>query len=171
MCIRVTMIASLPSPDGLTPEMRALVERPETVLALNTANMIFGGERGKPYWLLARAYLVLRDAGTLPEEEAHARHAFCLLQAAEGGHDAIYKSMKARFEEIRERHGLGDDEDWPRGEGPEEHERLSAEYDALVHEHSAKVLRENAGEHLAHLFENEPEVFHALYERGRRLIT
>lgn len=82
--------------------------------------------------------------------------------------------LSAQLRELEIRHGLTDGEYWPRGEGPEDHQKLSREADELsrkiydtlfIH-----ILRKYLFTEIADQFERDPIGFAVDREVGRRLI-
>ena len=64
-------------------------------------------------------------------------------------------------------HGLGEDEDWVVGEGPEEHERL-AEFERACDQIATDTFREYGEPELAELWRHDRAEFDRRCEAGRR---
>ncbi|KTD73816.1 hypothetical protein [Legionella tucsonensis] len=74
-----------------------------------------------------------------------------------------------KIDEVKKRHGLKDDEDWPARHGPREYHRLSKEYDKLFDQTFVEVLKEFGLNDLADLKEKKPQKLNKLREHGRRI--
>lgn len=86
------------------------------------------------------------DAGRFPADAA-LKYVVMILEYKVAGdriQEVYNRDFCERAEAIRKKHGLADDEDWPRGEGPPEDEVLGAEFEAVCGRIEAEVLQEYA---------------------------
>jgi len=86
------------------------------------------------------------DAGRFPADVA-LKYVVMVLEHKVAGdriQEVYNRDFRERAEAIRKEHGLADDEDWPRGEGPPEDQALGAEFEAVCGRIEADVLREYA---------------------------
>ena len=86
------------------------------------------------------------DAGRFPADVA-LKYVVMVLEHKVAGdriQEVYNRDFRERAEAIRKKHGLADDEDWPRGEGPPEDQALGAEFEAVCGRIEADVLREYA---------------------------
>ena len=85
------------------------------------------------------------DAGGFSVEEALCYVHVALGLEAEERCQAVYsREFHDRFQAIRAKHGLSEDQDWPHGEGPDEYEALNREFEGACDEAECQVLREYA---------------------------
>lgn len=86
------------------------------------------------------------DAGRFPADAA-LKYVVMILEHKVAGdriQEVYNRDFRERAEAIRNKHGLADDEDWPRGEGPPEDQALGAEFEAVCGRIEAEVLQEYA---------------------------
>ena len=76
----------------------------------------------------------------------------------------------AALDGIHEEYGLGQDEYWPRGEGPDEYHKLNDEFDIAEKKRFIAIFREFDFHDIADLLEKYPIVYDRLRERGRRSV-
>ena len=84
------------------------------------------------------------------------------------------KNLNDKMNEIRLREGLSDDEYWHRGEGPDDYEKLEAQYEEISEGIENTIMgyalcRYRLAES-ADLFENDPREFEIQREIGRRAL-
>ena len=86
------------------------------------------------------------DAGRFPADAALKYVVMILEHKVAGGRiqEVYNRDFRERAEAIRKKHGLADDEDWPRGEGPPEDQALGAEFEAVCRRIEVEVLHEYA---------------------------
>ncbi|MDE2815561.1 MAG: hypothetical protein OXK81_02530 [Chloroflexota bacterium] len=85
----------------------------------------------------------------------------------DGDYDADLKPISDQIVQIERAHGLTEDEYWPPGEGPPEHEALNRNFEAILDREQGHVFREFGKTWLANLWEQERERFDELFEEGR----
>lgn len=76
------------------------------------------------------------------------------------------EKISEKMEKVRKKHGLADDEYWPRGEGPEEYEALNAEMEAVSDKITADVFRSYNEDEMADLFLNDREEYDRRFLKG-----
>lgn len=86
----------------------------------------------------------------------------------DGCYDEQLDPIASQMDAIRREHGLDSDQHWARGDGPPEHSRLEAQYDALLDSAMLGTLREFGLDDLARLKEQDAPHFDECMERGRR---
>ena len=172
---RRALVAALERLDKRALEQDVLVEVRE-VLAKSGRDKSSGtlGDPGRAAELVASAR-VLYGARLFSRQE----YVFHAVSWVEGVNDARWLDgafnseldpIREEIDAIERRHGLNEDEDWPREEGPEEYRCLIDKYDAILDKKLLAALREFGLDDLAHLKEQDPEEFDRLRERGRRSV-
>jgi len=89
---------------------------------------------------------------------------------------AVYnEEYRERFEAIRQKHGLGPDEFWALGEGPEEAQSLDREFNAACDRVTLQIFQEHADRtghpflrQAADLLASDPHEFERRREVGRQ---
>jgi hypothetical protein len=85
-----------------------------------------------------------------------------------------FLELSEQIKEIQEREGLGPDEYWKIGDGPEDYQAASDEHDALMAELDEvillKVLRRYRFDAFADLYESDRMTYEVMKEAGRRLV-
>ena len=86
------------------------------------------------------------DAGRFPADVALDYLVMILEHKVAGDRiqEVYNRDFRERAEAVRKKHGLADDKDWPRGEGPLEDQALGAEFEAVCGRIEAEVLQEYA---------------------------
>ena len=135
-------------------------------------------KRLEPHAVLhAREWLATLDAGEragrLQEPDLFMLRVSAVERVYEARHsDGVYKveyrDVDHKIEAVRALHGLEPDEYWPIGKGPEEYEKLSAEYDSISDRLLLSALREFGLDVAAELFERDREAFNQRRELGRK---
>jgi len=113
-------------------------------------------------------YQAIRDAGSLPEEAGFYLVSWQIDAITLHDAEEELRELEERLEEIRQQHGLEEDEFWSPGEGPPEYDQvqqqLHAAWDALY----ARKLDE-FGEHaMALLLRSDRERYSQLSDAGRQ---
>ena len=118
------------------------------------------------------AYRAVRAAGVLPPAASFYLIAWHLLTDVAGPRTAVVygRDYAERFATIRAAHGLGEDEDWPAGDGPAEHERLAAEFEGVCNQIVAETFRTSGELELADLWRHDRAEFARRSEAGRRYV-
>jgi hypothetical protein len=99
-----------------------------------------------------------------PVEAIHeARH-------MDGGYKGELGPIERALEAVEKKHGLGPDQYWPRGQGPQEHVALNKRYEAVLDAKFRQALGEFGLDDLADLLGRAPAEFERLRERGRRAV-
>jgi hypothetical protein len=122
--------------------------------------------------------LAVYDAGRMPADAAMfwVRRALIDVGPGEDQIQSLYGSeFHDRFEAIRKKHGLTDEEDWAPGEGPAENQALNAEFEAAERRIHGEVLREYAStighpliQEAADLYKTDRLAFERRVEKGRQ---
>jgi hypothetical protein len=86
----------------------------------------------------------------------------------DGRYDDDLGPINQSLRRIEREHGLGPDQYWLRGEGPQEHIDLTKQYSAILDAKFRETLRELGLDDLATMLEQSREEFDRLRERGRR---
>lgn len=86
----------------------------------------------------------------------------------DGEYDAELREIAHAMEVIEQNHGLDPDHHWSIGQGPDDYERLSKQYDSVLDEKFSGALREFGVDDLADLKRRDPDKFDRHRERGRR---
>src|SRR5204863_1376635 len=87
-----------------------------------------------------------------------------------GAYASELDPISSAMRRIEQEHGLTAHQAWRVGEGPEEWEVLSSQYDVLLDRHRVPVFREFGLEDIAKLLELDRERFDLLEEEGRRSV-
>ena len=85
----------------------------------------------------------------------------------DGEYDEDLKPISARMEQIESAHGLAEDEFWPIGAGPPEHESLNRDYNTVLARKQGEVFREFGEPKIAELWDQNRDQFKELFEKGR----
>ena len=132
------------------------------------------GERLTPAETLELG-LAIYDAGRVSADEALCYMRVMLSHEADDRNQAVYNEFADRFQALCAKHGLGTDDDWAPGEGPEEYEALRREFDAACDQVECEVLREHADrtghplvQEAADLFASDRTEFERRFEVGRQ---
>ncbi len=113
-------------------------------------------------------YQAVRDAGSVPEEAGFYLVSWQIDVLTLEQADEELQDYEDRLEEIRQAHGLGEDEDWDEGQGPPDYQAVlrqqHAAWDALY-----LANLEEYGEHeMARLLREDRAQFDRRSEAGRR---
>src|SRR4051812_30874010 len=113
-------------------------------------------------------YRAVRDAGSVPEAAGFYLVSWQVDQAILGQVEEVLRGQEDELDAIRRRHGLGEDDAWPPGEGPPEYEEAIQKYhDAWDGLYAAKL--DALGEHaMAQLFRTDRARFDQLSEEGQQ---
>ena len=114
------------------------------------------------------------DAGRFSDDEALCYVRVMLNREVDERIQAVYdQEYHEKSEAIRVKHGLGPDEFWVPGEGPEEDQALSREFEAARDRVELEVLREHAAktghpllQEAADLFASDHDEFERRFEVG-----
>jgi hypothetical protein len=128
--------------------------------------------RAKDFVELAKALYASRRISTQeyvfyasnPVENVHS------ARWLDGYYDAELGPINVALDDIKKKYGLRPEEDWRRGEGPDEYVRLEDEYEKVVDGKLVETLKEFGLEDLAELSSKNAKEFDRLRERGRRTI-
>ena len=74
------------------------------------------------------------------------------------------------MDSIRQREKLNHDEHWPIGQGPEDWEDLSHQYEQVLDAKFEETLREYGLDDIADLYHSDRKLYDDLREKGRRLV-
>ena len=116
------------------------------------------------------------DFGQFSFEEALCYARAMLNQETDKRIQAVYNEEYCeRFEAIRQKHGLGPDEFWALGEGPEEAQSLDREFNAACDRVTLQIFQEHADRtghpflrQAADLLASDPHEFERRREVGRQ---
>ncbi len=120
-----------------------------------------------------RVAKAMREAGVLSDDEALYAIAYPIISIAEervmisGVHPAL-DAISKKIRRVERMHGLAEDEDWPRGEGPREYQELQEEWDRVNDAVIAATFEEYGEPEFAALYRHENERFDQQHEKGRR---
>src|SRR5262249_27091124 len=81
--------------------------------------------------------------------------------------DPSFQRIDRRAAEIRQQHGLSEDEDWPAGQGPPEYRALDDVWTWLVDDVRANCMTEQGEFEMARLYRHDPIEFGRQYKLGR----
>ncbi len=113
-------------------------------------------------------YQAVRDAGSVPEEAGFYLVSWQIDALTLEEADEELQDYEDRLGEIRQAHGLDEDEDWEEGEGPPDYQDVlrqqQATWDALY----LASLEEHGEQGMAQLFREDREQFDRLSEVGRQ---
>lgn len=76
--------------------------------------------------------------------------------------------LSAKLRAVEEAHGLGPNQYWPAGSGPDEHQRLNKAWDAASDKRYIETLKELERGAATELYNADPTEYRRLRERGRR---
>lgn len=137
------------------------------------------GAKGKSAWKDSECAASLVDLCTAllqARKMSRQEYIFNASYAASGLHEErLFKkeypeieAISAMLSVIEKAHGA--DEGWAIGEGPEEHQRLSEEWDLLADKRFILTMKEIGAGDVASLYLDKPDEYEHLRERGRRSI-
>ena len=127
----------------------------------------------------AQIWLDLVEAAELAGEMAPSQRFLMRVSAIERVHerrwtDGLYEDdlaeVTTQMDAIRQREGLDEDEDWSRGEGPEDWVKLNDQWDQIYDMTFENVLREYGLNDIAELYQANREAYEAFREEGRRFV-
>jgi hypothetical protein len=81
-----------------------------------------------------------------------------------------FRSLTERMQEIERDYGLTDDEFWPPGAGPGEHQRLSAMWDDAHDSLIARRMHDHGEALMAEMFLSDRRSYERIYEEGRQQV-
>lgn len=76
--------------------------------------------------------------------------------------------LSAKLKAVEEAHGLGPNQYWPAGTGPDEYQRLNKAWETASDKRFAETLKELEGGAATQLYIADPTEYRRLRERGRR---
>lgn len=88
----------------------------------------------------------------------------------DGAYETDIGPLALEMNRIEKEHGLSEDEFWFRGKGPDEYEALNAKYDEVLDKKQGEVFIEFGQNDLAELWVSDKQLFHELFEKGRKAI-
>ena len=88
----------------------------------------------------------------------------------DGFYVADLADIDSRMDSIRQREKLNHDEYWPIGQGPEDWEELSHQYEQVLDAKFEETLREYGLDDIADLYHSDRKLYDDLREKGRRLV-
>jgi len=117
-----------------------------------------------PYILIAQS---IRDMGRAGEDQFFASVASFVDEIAWEDREIIRlsKAIDLKHKEA----GLGEDETWPDGEGPEDVEKLRTAWDSRFRQLKIAILRQYGEDQMADLLLNDPDAFQGRVEKGQKL--
>ena len=116
-------------------------------------------------------YQAVRDVGSLPPEAIFFLISWTVDAITLADAEELLAEQQDRLAEIKARHGLQVDEDWPEGETPEEYEQAQLEFFAAWDELYAEQLEAHGEPDMARTFREDREQFDRLSEAGRQYFT
>jgi hypothetical protein len=150
----------------INARLAEVVEAAAQTPAWYDAWMLLGPESSEEERL--KVYQAVRDSGLLPEEAGFYLVAWQIdAMACEAAETALH-DLDEQLEAIKASHGLGEDDLWPPGEGPEEYEDLRQEYQDAWNGLFAGRLAEFGEGAMAELFCADREEFDRRSEAGRQ---
>jgi hypothetical protein len=135
--------------------------------------------KGKGAWKdaeYAAAFVDLSTALLHARKMSRQDYVFAASYAALGVHEErlfkrVYpeiETISAMLRVIEQAHGA--DDGWAIGDGPDEHQRLSAEWELLADKRFILTMKEIGADDIASLYQDKPNEYERLRERGRRFI-
>ena len=126
----------------------------------------------------AKRRIALAQALYLARRTSLQDYVFAAAHAVESVHegrlmDHAYpeiETISVRMRKVEQAHGLSSDQYWLRHVGPESYDRLSRRWDRAVEKRLRETYAELEGQLAYRLFNEKPEEFERLRERGRRAI-
>lgn len=143
----------------------------ELAVSLNEQKKQSIADRMEVYLRVAKA---MRAAGVLDELAAHYAVSHAIIMIAEdrifgrGGTNPSLDALSEKMQAIEREHGLSKDEYWPKGQGPEEYNRLSDEFDRTSDAIIAATFDEFGESELGAMYRHDHERFDQLTNDGRK---
>jgi len=123
---------------------------------------------------LLRTTKAMRAAGVIDGPKALYLVASCIFHIAEDRRlkeqGPALKRISKAMDEVKKSHGLADDEEWLKGEGPDDWNKLSDEYDRVSDEISAATFDECGEPELGKMYRYDRDRFDELFEEGRQKV-
>jgi hypothetical protein len=116
-------------------------------------------------------YQAVRDVGSLPPEAIFFLISWTVDAITLADAEELLAEQQDRLAEIKARHGLQVDGDWPEGETPAEYEQAQLEFFAAWDELYAEQLEAHGEPDMARTFREDREQFDRLGEAGRQYFT
>lgn len=113
-------------------------------------------------------YQAVRDMGSLPAEAAFFLISWIVDAITLVDAEELLAEQQDQLAEIKARHGLEIDEDWPEGETPAEYEEAQLEFFAAWDELYAEQLEAHGEADMARTFREAREQFDRISEAGRQ---
>jgi len=125
-----------------------------------------------------RESVVLGQALYASRRISRQEYIFFAASPVEGIHESRWidgeyeelQPIQQAIDAVLKESGLGPDEYWAIGEGPEKYTSLNDQYSAILEKNLLRTLREFGLNDLADLREQNPDGFEKLRERGRRSV-
>lgn len=116
-------------------------------------------------------YQAVRDAGSVPAEATFFLISWVVDAITLADAEHVLGEQQDRLAEIKLRHGLQVDDDWPPGEVPDEYEEAQQEFFASWDQFYAEQLEAHGEPDMARIFLEDREHFERLSEAGREFFA
>jgi hypothetical protein len=112
-------------------------------------------------------YQAVRDSGCLPDEAGFYLVSWQIDAMTSLDAETSLGYLDEKMEAIEQAHGLDEDEFWPPGKAPREHEELGQQYQAEWDQMYVAKLDEFGEHEIARQYRTDPKGFHRQSEAGR----
>ena len=116
-------------------------------------------------------YQAVRDAGSVPPEAAFFLISWAVDAITLADAEDVLAAQQDRLAEIKAKHGLQVDDDWPEGETPTEYEEAQREFFGAWDELYAEQLEAHGEADMARTFREDHDQFERLGEAGRQFFA